>query len=160
MTYMVGWIRSLGYKRIVLRSDGEPSLVALLQDVSAQLPEVEIAPKNSAVGDHQQNGLAEVAVREVKAQARILRSHLESCYKQRFRAGEPILAWLVRHGANSINRNRVGVDGRSPERRRRKEMDTSMRPVWGMLLLQTPRGEEGLERRRNAHEERCLRRTP
>ena len=36
MTYMVGWIRSLGYKRIVLRSDGEPSLVALL--VSALYP--------------------------------------------------------------------------------------------------------------------------
>ena len=68
--------------------------MALLQEVSAQLPEVEIVPKNSAVGGHQQNGLAEVAVREVKAHARILRIHLESCYKHRLRADKPILAWF------------------------------------------------------------------
>ena len=116
--YLVGWVRGLGYKRLIARSDNEPSILALLRDVSASLPEVEMIFKSSPEGDHQANGLAEVGVREVKAQARVLKSELESHYGRRFGADEPILAWLVRHGANVMNRGRIGADGRTPEQRR------------------------------------------
>ncbi len=74
----MGWIRGLGYKRVVARSDSEPSSLVLLKKVSKEMPEVEFVSKSSVMKDHQQNGLAEVAVREVKGQARVLKSHLES----------------------------------------------------------------------------------
>ena len=116
--FLAGWVRGLGYKKVVFASDNEPSILALLADVSASLPEVEIVPRQSVEGDHKGNGLAEVGVREIKGQARVLRSHVEFCYKRRLSRDEPLFAWMVRHAANVINRGRIGSDGKTPEQRR------------------------------------------
>ena len=51
--YLVGWIRGLGYKRVIARSDNEPAILALIRDVSASLPEIEIVEKASPEGDSQ-----------------------------------------------------------------------------------------------------------
>ena len=64
---LVAWIRGLGHKRVICRSDNERSLLALLQKVSACLPGVEMVPKTSPEGDHSANGLAEIGVREKKS---------------------------------------------------------------------------------------------
>ena len=117
-SFLAGFVRGLGYKRCIFASDNEPALLALLADVSAALPEVEVVPRPSIEGDHQANGLAEVGVREVKAQSRVLRSHVEYCYKRRLSRDEPLFAWMVRHAANVINRGRIGTDGKTPEQRR------------------------------------------
>ena len=101
-----------------MRSDNEPAILALLRDVAAELPEIECVMKASPEGDHQQNGLAEVAVREVKGQTRVLKSELEFNYQKRLAADAPILAWMVRHAANVMCRGRIGADGRTPEQRR------------------------------------------
>ena len=63
LTFLVSWIKGLGYKRLVCRSDNEPALLALLNLVSSCLPEVEIVPKSNPEGDHQANGLAKIGVR-------------------------------------------------------------------------------------------------
>ena len=118
LSYLVGWLRGLAYKRVVLRSDNEPSILALLADARAEMTDVELVIKSAPEGDSPQNGLAEVAVREVKGQARVLRSHLETMYKRRLKDNEPVLAWIVRHSANAINRSRIGSDGCTPEQRR------------------------------------------
>ena len=52
----------------------------------------------------QANGVAEVGVRELKSQARVLRSHVEHWYKRRLAGDEPLFAWIVRHAANVIHR--------------------------------------------------------
>ena len=62
LSFLVAWVRGLGYKRLVCRSDNERSLLALLQMLSSSLPEVEFVPKASPEGDHGANGLAEVNV--------------------------------------------------------------------------------------------------
>jgi len=116
--FLVAWVRGLGHKRIVCRSDNERSLLALLQKVSACMPEVEIIPKTSPEGDHSANGLAEIRVREIKAQIRVIRSQVESSLKSRLDEDEPILAWIPRHAANCMNRYRIMDDGRTPEQRR------------------------------------------
>lgn len=41
-SYLVGWIRELGYKRAAVRSDNSPSSLALLREVLAALPEIEL----------------------------------------------------------------------------------------------------------------------
>lgn len=139
--YLVGWIRGLGYKRVVARSDNENSVLALLKEVSKEMPEVEFVPKSSIEGDHQQNGLAEVAVREVKGQARVLKSHLESNYGRRMDPKEPILAWIVRHAANVINRGRIGPDGQTPEQRRVGKKWSRPTVVFGEQVFYRPPGD-------------------
>ena len=118
LSYLVGWIRGLGYKRLVCRSDNERALLALLETLSSSLPEVEFVPKSSPEGDHAANGLAEVGVREIKGQVRTLRSQLEANLGARLEDTDPVLAWLPRHAANCMNRYRLGSDGRTAEQRR------------------------------------------
>ena len=105
-------------KRIVCRSDNERSLLSLLQKVSACLPDIEFVPKTSPEGDHSANGLAQIGVREIKAQVRVIRSQLESSLRSRLDEDEPILAWIPRHAANCMNRYCILDDGRTPEQRR------------------------------------------
>ena len=62
---------------LLLRSDNERALLAFLRAAGASLEGVEVTEQASPEGDHAANGLAEVGVREVKAQTRVLKSHLE-----------------------------------------------------------------------------------
>ena len=61
----------------MLRSDNERALLAFLRAAAASLEGVEVIEQASPEGDHAANGLAEVGVREVQAQTRVLKSHLE-----------------------------------------------------------------------------------
>ena len=63
--FMSAFLLSLGRQRLIIRSDNEPSLLALLARVAMNLPSVEMVPKTSPEGEHAANGLAEVAVREL-----------------------------------------------------------------------------------------------
>ena len=74
--FLVGWLRGLGYKRLVMRSDNERALLALLRSAAANLEGTEAVEQSCPEGDHAANGLAEVAVREVKAQVEDARRHL------------------------------------------------------------------------------------
>ena len=72
----------------------------------------------SPEGDHQANGLAEVGVREIKAQTRILRSQLEQRLGSRIDEKDPLMSWIPRHAANCVSRYRIMDDGRTPDQRR------------------------------------------
>ena len=64
-SFLSAFIKSLGFKRILVKSDNERSLLSLIEHVTNNL--------TSPEGDPQANGLAKVGVREIKAQTRILR---------------------------------------------------------------------------------------
>ena len=76
-SFLTAFITSLGFKRILARSDNERSLLSLIERAMNNLTRVELLQMTSPEGDHAANGLAEVGVREIKAQTRILRSQLE-----------------------------------------------------------------------------------
>ena len=64
-----------GFGRLSFRSDTEPAIVALKRAAGRILTTkfgTEIVPEESSMGDSSSNGLAEHAVREVKAKARSL----------------------------------------------------------------------------------------
>ena len=92
-----GWLRDLGWKRLLLRSDNERALLAFLRASTSSLEGVEVIEQASPEGDHAANGLAQVGVREVKAQTRVLKSHLEERLKRQLDWSEPLATWLVRH---------------------------------------------------------------
>ena len=101
-----------------MRSDNERALLAFLRAAAASLEGVEVIEQASPEGDHAANGLAEVGVREVKAQTRVLKSHLEERLKRQLDWSEPLATWLVRHSANCLSRYRIQNDGKTPDQRR------------------------------------------
>ena len=60
-----------------MKSDNERSSLSLIERVMNSLTGVELVQMTSPEGDHPANGLAQVGVREIKAQTRILRSLFE-----------------------------------------------------------------------------------
>ena len=73
-SHLTAFIKSLGFKKILVRSDNERSLLSLIESVTSNLTGVELVLMTSPEADHQANGLAEVGVLEIRAQTWILRS--------------------------------------------------------------------------------------
>ena len=72
----------------------------------------------SPEGDHAANGFAEVDVREIKAQTRILRTQLEQRLGNRIDEKDPLMSWIRRHAANCVSRYKLMDDGRTLDQRR------------------------------------------
>ena len=115
LAFFAGWLRGLGWKRLLLRFGNERALLAFLRAAAASLEGVEVIEQASPEGDHAANGLAEVGVREVKAQTRVLKSHLEERLMRQLDWSEPLATWLVRHSANCLSRYRIQADGKTPD---------------------------------------------
>ena len=109
-------IEQLGYKKIVLKSDNEPAILALKEAVRKET-DVEIVTEESPVGDHQANGLAENAVKNVQGQFRVMKDALESRHGRIIEGEHPAAPWLVMHAATVISKGRKDVEGFTPYRR-------------------------------------------
>ena len=107
-------------------SDNERSVLSLIEHVTSNLTGVELVLMTSPEGDHAANGLAEVGVREIKAQT-ILRSQLEQRLSNRTDEKDPLMSWIPRHAAKCVSRYRLMDDGRTPDQRRCRK--TWKRPV-------------------------------
>ena len=117
-SFLTTFIKSLGFKRIPVRSDNERSLLSLIERVTCNLTGVELVLMTSPEGDHQANGLAEVGIRETKAHTRILKSRLEERLGSRIDEKDPLMSWIPRHAANCVSRYTIMDDGRTPDQRR------------------------------------------
>ena len=73
ISFLVGFIKDLGFRRIFLNCFYEPSTKALQDAVLHGCVGVEVIPQGPPEGDHMANGRVEMAVREVKRQCRTLR---------------------------------------------------------------------------------------
>ena len=109
-------IEELGYRKILLKTDGEPALVQVQEAVIKSRMQ-EAIPENPPAHDPQSNGVAEAAVREVKAQIRAVKIGLESRIKVKIQPDWPIIEWIIPHSADLINRYQLGNDGKTPHYR-------------------------------------------
>ena len=109
-SFLTAFIKSLGFKRILVRSDNERPLLSLIERVTCNLTGVEFVQMTSPEGDHAANGLAEVGVREIKAQTRILRSQVEQRLANRTDEKDPLMSWIPRHAGKLCVQ--VQTDGR------------------------------------------------
>lgn len=112
--FAAAFLKNLGYRKVVMKSDGEHSIVAL-KEAAAREAAIESVPEESPVGDHQANGLAENAIREVKRQIRVLRSALEESIGRVLSDEDPVLAWLPRTCFAGTRRERTAERQRSVE---------------------------------------------
>ena len=110
MKFVRNFVVTKGYKRILFKSDNEASVVALKAS-SLEGTAVEAVMRESPVGDHAANGAAENAVKEMKKQVRAIKSSMEDRYGQRIDERHPVLTWIARHAAETVNRFRIYDDG-------------------------------------------------
>ena len=106
-----------GFGRLSFRSDSEPAILALKRVVGHILTTkfgTEIVPEEASMGDSSSNGLAEHAVREVKAKARSLAHGLKRLIGQELESTHPVVTWLIQWAAMTINIGRRGIDGKTP----------------------------------------------
>ena len=118
ISFLVGFIKDLGFHRIILKCDNEPSTKALQFSVIHACVGVEVIPQGPPEGDHMANGRVEMAVREVKRQCRTLRIYAEQNTSVRIADDSPLLSWLPRFAAQVTNKMRIGKDGKTSEMRR------------------------------------------
>ena len=114
VSFLTGFVKELGYKRVIFQSDGEPAIVALSEAATLALPGVEVVPQHSAPDDHMANGEAESGVRELKRKIRAMRTAFEERSHRKLSSSHPLLAWLPRHAANVLTRYRKGPDYAQP----------------------------------------------
>ena len=145
-SFLTAFIKSLGFKRILVRSDNEKSLLSLIERVMNNLTGVELVLMTYPDGDHAANGLVEVGVREIKAQTRILRSQLEQRLGNRTAEKDPLMSRIPRHAANCVSSCKLMGDGRTPDQRRCG--NTWKRPVvdFGESMHFRPVGENNAVR--------------
>ena len=105
-----------GFGRLSFRSDTEPAIVALKRAAGHILTTkfgTEIVPEEASMGDRSSNGLAEHAVREVKAKARSFAHGLKRLLGQELEPTHQVVTWLIQWAAMTINIGRRGIDGKT-----------------------------------------------
>ena len=148
VNFVLGCLDECGYKRIILRSDNEPSVKALKQKVKTATS-VEVVLEEGKTGDSRSMGSVEAAVKETKRQCRAMKSSLQEKLGIELVDGHHVLTWLARHGAFLISRYRVGADGRTPYERLkgkawRRPMVTFGERVWFRPLRSYTSGRSDL----------------
>ena len=103
---MVSNIDTMGYKRVILKSDQEPVMRALQVQLKKRLG-IEVIPRFSPVGQSAANGVVEKAIHEVEAQLRTMIFAVEHRLNFRMEPESPIMYWMVEYASELINRCKV-----------------------------------------------------
>lgn len=126
----------LGYKEVVLKSDGERALIALKRAAARQSKGlVRAIHEESPKGDSKANGEAEQSVREIKWRVRAITMMLEKKLNVKLPEGHPLLTWVPRYAAEQSNRFKIGHDGRTPEERRTGKRWLKPMPLFGERIM-------------------------
>ena len=112
LTVAVKW---LGYTNLVLKTDNEPAILALLRDTLRAIRiNVDAAKEEHSMPyDSQANGGVENGIRNLRGMLRSIRSCLEDRVGRRFPVEHPVLSWLVSHAASIMTIRHKGADGRT-----------------------------------------------
>ena len=105
-----------GGNRLILKSDGEPAIVAVREALAAYHGG-SVTPEQPPKGEHQSNGAVEEAGRTVRDMVRVLKSQLEGKLDRLIDGQEPIMQWMARWAAMSLSRFKVGRDGKTAYQR-------------------------------------------
>ena len=109
-------INKLGYKDIILKSDGEPALKSVQEEVERRRNDPTIL-ENSAPGDSGAIGAAERAVQVLGGYVRVLRAGPQGRLGMVIRGSHLVMTWLVQHAADCILKYQVGEDGKTDHER-------------------------------------------
>ena len=136
------FLEVLGYKEVILKSDGERSIVRMKMEAAKQARGlVKAVAEESPKGDAQSNVQAEATVKEVKWKVRAVQLMLEKKLEGGIPDQHPLLYWLPRYVAEQTNRYKIGEDGRTAEERRTGKKWSKPMPLFGERILAKPCGK-------------------
>ncbi len=104
-------IKKLAYRRLILKNDKEPAIVAQVREAQRIAGGVEVVDELSHTGDPQSNGDAEQTVWTVKSKTISVLTTLERNIGKKIPLHHPIVGWAAQYTADCINRYIVGSDG-------------------------------------------------
>ena len=113
MRKVVADLREMGRPDIILKTDGEPAIVAVQDEIQTRRSGRTI-PRNPAAYNPESNGPCEKAVQDVTAQVRLLKIALEYRIKAKIDETKAIMQWAIEHAVFLVNRYAVGHDGMTP----------------------------------------------
>ena len=113
---LAGVVAQLGHQELIMKSDGEPAIVALKEAAKNERKE-RIVIESSPVKESKSNGAIEAAVQQVQGQFRTMKDALETKIGTRLTPNSTIIPWIVAHAARTMNRYQVGTDGKTAYRR-------------------------------------------
>ena len=135
-------------QQVIVKSDQEPSIEALIDDLVKEREAGRTLVEVSPVGSRGSNGVVERAVQGIEGQLRAALLELESRLGVQVAAEEPIITFLPEYVAYLINRLEVGKDGKTAYERVKGKKGT----VIGLEF-----GEKVLWKKRKANKEAKLR---
>ena len=154
--FLSGFIKDLGFRRIILKCDNEPSTKALKDAVIHACVGLEVLPQGPPEGDHMANGRVEMAVRKVKRQCSTLRISAKQNTSVRIADDSPLLSWLPRFAAQVMNIMRIGKDGKTSEMRRTGRRCIKPMAHFGEKVWFRKIGEDGCQFFCKPHDSRNL----
>ena len=109
------FIRELGYGAvpIILKSDQEPAIGALVNEIARIRAPAATQPEQSPVGSSASNGMVERAVQSFEMMARVMKDALEHKWAVSIPDDHAILTWLTGYASYLLNRFEVGQDGKT-----------------------------------------------
>ncbi len=119
----------LGHTEIILKGDGEPALIQLMEEITRRRSHSTII-QNPPAYDPQSNGAAEKAVQDYMGQERAGKIGLEYRLKVKVESQWPIMEWIGEHACTLLDRCQVGHDGKVPYQRRMGKL--SDKPIMEM----------------------------
>ena len=134
---IANWIDRLGYRRAVIKSDQEPAIEALRNEIS-KLCIAELVPEFSPVKDSKSNGLAENAVKESARMIRTLKDQVEGKIGEQLREDEVLMTWIVDYAGMLITRVKKGSDGKTAYQRLKGKSPGKQVAMIGERVLYMP----------------------
>ena len=130
-------IDHMGYTKIILKTDGEPSLVQVAEEIK-KIRSHDTIMQHPPAYDPASNGVAEHAVQDVMGQLRAIKIGLEQRIKGSIATHGNLLQWMIQHSSWTLNIGLVGHDGKVP--RQRLLGKTSQKPIleFGEQVLAKP----------------------
>ena len=115
-TRIIKDIEDMGRRDIIIKTDGEPAIVAL-QSKIIDGRAGRTVPRNPPAHNPEANGPCEKAVQDVTGQTRTLKLTLEARLKYTIPMDAPVMEWLMEHAAFVLSRFNAGHDGMTPYER-------------------------------------------
>ena len=134
-------IEATGDAKIILRSDTEPAILHLKRRAAVECRVrhgMTVMIDDTTEYESHDNGLAGMAVREIKGVARSVRVALSELYKKDISSKHPVLPWLVSYAARQITCGQIGADGLTPHQRLKGRAFRKLLPVFAESVLYLP----------------------
>ena len=148
-------LEELDKGHVILKTDGEPAIVAVQNRLQA-LRNGRTVPRNPPAYNPQSNGPCEKAVQDVTGHLRNVKIALEARLKTEIDDRLPIVQWALEHAVFLINKFSVGHDGMAPCERltgrkwRRPMVEFGEMVLAKLALRRTGRGKAKRQKRKLA----------